>query len=105
VCRREHRYGEFSGYDYDEDRVVGDGEGPNGDGCREDIVDEQEGGGGDAEVDEMSGFPRRLGEGWTFNGWICTSVAPKSSHRLWLLEADIDINMILLFYVYKYYLI
>ncbi|KAJ6598211.1 hypothetical protein DFH09DRAFT_903578 [Mycena vulgaris] len=43
----------FSGYDYDKDNVLGDGEGPNGDGYREeDVVAEQEGGGGDAGFDE-----------------------------------------------------
>ncbi|KAJ7176598.1 WD40-repeat-containing domain protein, partial [Mycena filopes] len=35
----------FSGYDYDKDKVVGDGEGPNGDGYREEVVDEVEGDG------------------------------------------------------------
>ncbi|KAJ7182867.1 hypothetical protein C8R43DRAFT_868825 [Mycena crocata] len=43
----------FSGYDYDKDKVAGDGEGPNGDGYREEVVDEEvEGGGGDSGFDE-----------------------------------------------------
>ncbi|KAJ7767989.1 hypothetical protein DFH07DRAFT_915571 [Mycena maculata] len=43
----------FSGYEYDKDRVVGDGEGPNGDGYREEVVvDEEVAGGGDGGFDE-----------------------------------------------------
>ncbi|KAF8201357.1 hypothetical protein K438DRAFT_1671594 [Mycena galopus ATCC 62051] len=36
----------FSGYDYDKDRVFGDGEGPNGDGYREESIDEERDGDG-----------------------------------------------------------
>ncbi|KAJ7699242.1 hypothetical protein B0H17DRAFT_1328279 [Mycena rosella] len=41
----------FSGYDYDKDRAVGDGEGPNGDGYREEGVDDRVDA-GDAGFDE-----------------------------------------------------
>ncbi|KAJ7040958.1 hypothetical protein C8F04DRAFT_947835 [Mycena alexandri] len=41
----------FSGYDYDKDKTVGDGEGPNGNGYREEVVDDAEGG-GDSGFDE-----------------------------------------------------
>ncbi|KAK7052123.1 WD-repeats-region domain-containing protein [Favolaschia claudopus] len=36
----------FSGYDYDKDKVVGDDEGPNGEGYREEIFDEENADGG-----------------------------------------------------------
>ncbi|KAJ7472414.1 hypothetical protein B0H11DRAFT_1729563, partial [Mycena galericulata] len=42
----------FSGYDYDKDRLMGDGEGPNGDGYRGDIVEEEVAGGGDGGFDD-----------------------------------------------------
>jgi hypothetical protein len=42
----------FSGYDYDKEKVIGDGEGPNGDGYREEEVVEEVDGGGDGGFDE-----------------------------------------------------
>ncbi|KAJ7312944.1 hypothetical protein DFH08DRAFT_756234 [Mycena albidolilacea] len=36
----------FSGYDYEREKVLGDGEGPNGDGYREEIITEADGDGG-----------------------------------------------------------
>ncbi|KAF7359555.1 WD-REPEATS-REGION domain-containing protein [Mycena sanguinolenta] len=40
----------FSGYDYEKDKVLGDGEGPNGDGYREQVIDEEV---GDSGFDEL----------------------------------------------------
>jgi hypothetical protein len=42
----------FSGYDYDKNHVAGDGEGPNGDGYREEALDDVVDGGGDGGFDE-----------------------------------------------------
>ncbi|KAJ6618200.1 hypothetical protein B0H10DRAFT_2217966 [Mycena sp. CBHHK59/15] len=42
----------FSGYEYDKDNVMGDGEGPNGDGYREEADAVEEVGGGDGGFDE-----------------------------------------------------
>jgi hypothetical protein len=36
----------FSGYDYEREKVLGDGEGPNGDGYREEVITEADGDGG-----------------------------------------------------------